>query len=385
MKSGPACSVGEPLLVVPDQTAEVTGDASCGLTSSSPPGAHEIRVLDPSGAAEWDRRVFAHPDYNFFHSAAWAKVICDTYGHAPHYHVFSEPNGDVIALVPLAEVLSSLTGRRAVCLPFSDFCPPLVFRENQRTLVETEILRLARERRWKYVEFRGAGSLEITCDPAVTYHGHKLDLTDPVEAVFDRFANGTKGAVRQALKSGLDVTTLDSEDSVRDFFQLHVRTRRRHGAPAQPWTFFLNLHRNVIKRGLGFVVLARAGAQTVAGAVFCCFGDRAMYKFAASDSAYARNRANNLVLWHAIKQLIQTGFKVLDFGRTSLANDGLRRFKLSWGAKEELITYVRLDSSSGRWTSCRGDRHSDWYSHLSRHLPIRLNNLLGGMIYPHLD
>ena len=128
-----------------------------------------------------------------------------------------------------------------------------------------------------------------------------------------------------------------------------------------------------------------AGAQTVAGAVFCCFGDRAMYKFAASDSAYARSRANNLVLWHAIKQLIQTGFKVLDFGRTSLANDGLRRFKLSWGAKEELITYVRLDSSSGRWTSCRGDRHSDWYSHLSRHLPIRLNNLLGGMIYPHLD
>ncbi|HEY4281825.1 MAG TPA: GNAT family N-acetyltransferase [Chthoniobacterales bacterium] len=385
MKSEPACSVGQPHFAVRDENAIGIGNLPDSLSSATQPSRHDIHILDPGDAAEWDRRVFAHPDYTFFHSAAWAKVICETYGHAPHYQIFSEPGGEVLALVPLVEVLSFVTGRRGVCLPFSDFCAPLVFQENQRNLVETEILRLARQNRWKYVEIRGAGSLEITCNPAVTYYGHKLDLTDPVEAVFDRFAGGTKGAVRQALKNGLEVSTFDSEDSVRDFFRLHVTTRRRHGTPPQPWKFFVNLHRNVIKRGLGFVVLARAGAQTVAGAIFCSFGDRAVYKFAASDPNHAKSRANNLVLWHAIKQLVGTGFKILDFGRTSLANDGLRRFKLSWGAKEEQISYVRLDAFSGHWSGCEGDRGSSWYSHVSRRLPIPLNNLLGAIIYPHLD
>ena len=110
-----------------------------------------------------------------------------------------------------------------------------------------------------------------------------------------------------------------------------------------------------------------------------------MYKFAASDRNHARSRANNLVLWHAMKRLIETGFKMLDFGRTSLANDGLRKFKLSWGAKEEPISYVRLDAASGQWNTCEGDRSSSWYSHVSRRLPLGVNNLLGAMIYPHLD
>jgi CelD/BcsL family acetyltransferase involved in cellulose biosynthesis len=375
LNSGPNRSVGEPLIAA----------SSPNNNSRSQSESFELQVLGADDAAEWDRRVLCHKDYSFFHSAAWARVICDTYRHTPHYLVFSESGGESVALIPLVELLSPITGRRAISLPFSDFCEPLVFTGNKRTFIEAEVLRLARERRWNYIELRGTDPLELTCGPAVTYYGHKLDLTGPVEAIFDRFNNGTKGAVRQALKSGLDVMTLRSEDAVRDFFRLHVRTRRRHGVPSQPWAFFMNFHRHIIEKGLGFVVLARMGARTVAGAIFGSFGDKVVYKFAASDPAHSKSRSNNLVLWRAIEELNAAGFKTLHFGRTDLANEGLRKFKLSWGAKEEPIRYARLDAQTGDWTSSRGEGHSRWYSPFFRYLPISLNNALGAMVYPHLD
>ena len=86
----------------------------------------EVNVVDPTSDPDWDRLVASHPGSSFFHSAAWAKVLCKTYGHKPISLLLSR-NGEPVALVPLLEVSSSFTGRRGVCLPFTDFCDPLFF------------------------------------------------------------------------------------------------------------------------------------------------------------------------------------------------------------------------------------------------------------------
>src|SRR4029079_12780890 len=78
-----------------------------------------LNVLEPNEGAEWDRLVRSHPNSNPFHCAAWARVIHQTYGHQVRYlqfHLGSDP----LALIPLIEVVSPITGRRGVCLPFSD-------------------------------------------------------------------------------------------------------------------------------------------------------------------------------------------------------------------------------------------------------------------------
>ena len=41
--------------------------------------------LSPLEKPEWDKLVRSHRDASFFHSASWAGVLHDTYGHAPHY------------------------------------------------------------------------------------------------------------------------------------------------------------------------------------------------------------------------------------------------------------------------------------------------------------
>ena len=78
----------------------------------------EAKLVDPLCDSAWDRLVLSHSESNVFHSAAWAKVLCETYGHKPFYLSFSE-GGELVALIPLMEVRSAITGCRGVCLPFS--------------------------------------------------------------------------------------------------------------------------------------------------------------------------------------------------------------------------------------------------------------------------
>ena len=80
----------------------------------------------------------------------------------------------------------------------------------------------------------------------------------------------------------------------------------------------------------------------VAGAIFLNLGTRAIYKYGASDLRYQALRGNNLVIWEAIKFFGEHGYRTLDFGRTDLPAEGLRRFKCGWGATERSIEYVSV-------------------------------------------
>jgi hypothetical protein len=127
-----------------------------------------------------------------------------------------------------------------------------------------------------------------------------------------------------------------------------------------------------------------ASRRPVAAAVFLQFGKKAVYKFGASDFRVQALRGNNLVMWEAIRVLAENGVESLHFGRTSLDNEGLRRFKLSWGTQEEKLEYLKLDTATGIWVSGR-DATSGFHTAVFSRLPLALNRLAGAVIYPHLD
>src|SRR5207249_10657079 len=114
----------------------------------------DLRILDPLHDADWDRLVVSHPDGNFFHSAVWAKVLVQTYGHKPFYLAFFR-QCQPVALVPIMEIKSAFTGRRGICLPFSDVCCPLIFAEGESRQVLTRLSELAWQRDGRYVDIRG--------------------------------------------------------------------------------------------------------------------------------------------------------------------------------------------------------------------------------------
>ena len=343
----------------------------------------QMRILDPVHEPVWDHVVTLHRDANCFHTSAWAKVLHQTYSHRPFYLQFS-CGRRLAALIPLMEVRSPFTGRRGVCLPFSDACEPLVFDPEAIGLVRDRLISFAHERRWKHVEIRGGKSLPLASSSTAKFYWHRLDLRSGIEELISRFASPVRRALRKAERNGVSAEVVRNRQAIADFYRLHAQTRRRHGLPPQPASFFLNIYEHIIKPGLGFVVLAQRGALPIAAAIFFRFGKNALYKYGASDKKFQEFRPNNLVMWQGIQFLARNGAEKLHFGRTECENDGLRRFKLSWGAEEETIDYVRVDPS-GRKCFVPAPSDSGFHKRIFGRLPLALNRLAGSMIYPHLD
>ncbi len=341
-----------------------------------------IERINPLDDPNWDAAVARLPGASYFHTAGWARVLHETYRFRPIYFVARRDDGSLAAVVPLMEVNSWLTGRRGISLPFTDECEPLGTRADGLDAVLRAVSSYGEARRWKHWELRG-GRLALAAPASVSFYGHRLALCADPTRLFARCDSAVRRAVRKAGQSGLNVTFAHDLETTRAFHALLCKTRKRHGVPPQPLRFFENIQHHVLARRQGCIVLARLGPVPVAGAIFFHSGRSALYKFGASDSAYQHLRANNLVMWRAIDWHARVGFESLDFGRTSLTNEGLRRFKLGWGATERRIEYACFDRRAAAFVAGR-DRSSGWHTSLLKLLPIAAARLLGAAAYKHV-
>lgn len=344
----------------------------------------EHTIIDPRIDHSWDDSIAEHPEATIFHTSAWAKVLCDTYRHTPLYFRFKSGEHEDV-LLPLMEVASPFTGRRGVSLPFSDFCAPLSFGASSpgHALVEG-LATLSRERNWKYFELRSTPVASSALVPNKTFYAHKLDLQKPAAELLENFDSAARRAIRKAERSNISVEISRDENAIEQFFQLHARTRRRHGIPPQPRAFFQNIHKHIIQHGLGFMVLAHLNARPIAAAIFFHFGESALFKFGASDERHQEHRPNNLLMWQGIRHCQEFGLKTLHLGRTDVGQEGLRRFKLSLGAEEEMLRYFRFNASTSSWLPPSSTFSSSLPGGVFRRLPLTVNKLAGIMLYPHL-
>jgi len=88
-------------------------------------------------------------------------------------------------------------------------------------------------------------------------------------------------------------------------------------------------------------------------------------------------------MWRAIQWYAHHGYQSLDFGRTSTTAAGLRRFKLSWGADERRIDYLRCDCRQNRFIS-EQDKAFGWYNSTMTRMPLLLLRILGAALYRHI-
>lgn len=341
-----------------------------------------IQAVDPLADPDWDDRVGNHPGSTFFHGAAWARVLRETYTFSPSYFMVLEGRS-VRVLLPCMEVDTFPGGRRGVCLPFTDRVAPLVESAAQMPALFEAITAHGRARGWRTWESRGGHDQLPGASSSVEYYEHTLDLTPGPAALFCDFDPAVRRALRKAERSAIEVRVESSCEGMATYYDLHCRTRRKHGLPPQPWAFFANIQRHIIAEGQGRLLLAYHQERAVAGAVFFHWGKSALYKFGASDEAHQELRANNHVLWHAIESYAFDGFERLDLGRTSLSNTGLRRYKLGWGARESQLAYLKYDLRLGQFVSGR-DVSEGWHNVFFRVMPLALLRAIGARLYRHL-
>lgn len=159
-------------------------------------------------------------------------------------------------------------------------------------------------------------------------------------------------------------------------------TRRRQGVPTPPRRFIRRFV-ELFAAGLGFVLVAHWEGRPISAAVFLAFNGTLIYKYRASDRKYLHKRPNSLLFMEAIRWGCLNGKRRLDFGRTDMDNQGLRSFKLAWGAEERVLACSKLAPARTRRSS-GVSAGSGPLGVVIRRSPPLVGQMVGSLLYRHV-
>jgi hypothetical protein len=337
---------------------------------------------DPLDSENWDESLRALPGSSFFQTSAWAAVLCKSYGYRPVYLAMWK--GSVMkALLPCMDVSSILTGKRGVSLPFTDHCEPMAADAAQFQELFQAMITIGKRRSWKHLELRGGETFLQNEEPFEYFYGHVLDLTAGLKQLSAGLRDSTRRNIKKAEKLNIEISISATPQALDEFCRLNALTRREHGLPPQPRKFFDCVFEHIISRNRGFIALATMDKRVIAANVYFHAADKVIYKYGASDKSYQNLRANNLVMWDAVKWSCDHGFKSLCFGRTEPENEGLRQFKAGWGAREYRINYYKYDLEKQIFVKSAGSI-SPVFKKIFGKMPLPVLKMTGNVLYRHM-
>lgn len=343
--------------------------------------SEKLSRINPLNFEGWNDLIRTAPGHTFFHTSNWARVLCETYGYEPHYYVQTREN-KLTVLIPLMQVSSRITGRRAVCLPFSDYCEPLVAGPFTSSALFGEILAEARKKSWKYVEFRGGEALK-GLEPYSCYYQHVLSLDAGEENIFLNLRPQIRNRTKKSLRNNIQVCLSDSLKAVQEFYRLHCLTRKKHGLPPQPFKFFKKVHEHIISKNMGSVFLATHQNTSIAASICFYFANRVIHKYAASDESQLDLEGNIRLTWEMICWSCQKGYQELCFGRTAIDNYGLIQYKNGWRPEKKQLNYYRYNLKTAAFLPNKRVSTETGYS-ICRRMPMPLLKIAGQMLYRHI-
>lgn len=345
------------------------------------PGLPDVSLEDVGGG-DWTELIHESTGSNIFHHPAWSGLIAASYGHRPFLLAVRGPGGLIDAAIPIMMTSSALTGSRWVSLPYSDHCRPVVRNPRGLERLMEGLAALPSATGIRRIEVRDALLPRPEFRSRSRHVLHVASLPPDPEALQGLLESAHRRNIAAAERRGVRIVRGVTREHVREFYRLHLLTRREQGVPVQPLRFFDRLGYDLLERGLGFILLAYGRGECLAGALFLHWRRTLTYKYGASRPESLSLRPNNLIFWTAMRWACDNGFASFDLGRTDPGNAGLRRFKSGWGAEETALFYTDSGTSqdAGRPDSLQG---ASILGSLIKRSPRWVCRGLGELLYKH--
>lgn len=298
-------------------------DALAGVT---------IRRLAAGEAERWDRYVLAHPDASFFHRAGWKRVIEEAFGHRTHF-LLAERGGEIVGVLPLAEIRSRLFGHSLGSLPFCAYGGILADHDAAYRALDEAAQTLARELGVGALEYRNQVAQHAHWATKDLYVTFKKAIEPEIEANLNAIPRKQRAMVRKGIKAGL-LGELDT-DTTR-FFQAYSASVHRLGTPVFSRTFF-----RLLKDEFGDdceVLTISLDGTVISSVMSFYFRDEVLPYYGGGTDAARAVAGNDFMYWELMRRACERGLGVFDFGR-SKRGTGSFDFKKNWGFEPTPLYY----------------------------------------------
>jgi CelD/BcsL family acetyltransferase involved in cellulose biosynthesis len=252
-----------------------------------------------------------------------------------------------------------MTGRRMVSLPFSDHCDLLADSAAEQAELLAHVCEYVGRGGYAHAEIRPTTAeperlTTANLQPSKTFCLHKVPLDAPLDALFRNLHRSCiQRKIRRAEKEGLIYSGGRSEPLLQKFYNLLLRTRRRHCLPPQPLRWFRNLVESMGENTT--IRLVTKNECPVAAILTLSHKTTVTYKYGCSDERFHSLGGTPFLFWKTIQESKSQGMRVLDLGRSDLDQAGLVEFKDRLGAIRTMLTYWRYPGMRSAKA-----RHSNW-------------------------
>jgi hypothetical protein len=345
----------------------------------------EIRPLtDP----RWEELLRWHPRAGVFHTSKWLSALQESYKYEPIAYTTSLPGEPLKNSVVFCKVKSWITGRRLVSLPFSDHCAVLADSAAEQEELLAHVCERVASEGYTHAEIRPITTGEVArfaaanLETTETFCLHTLSLVQPAGELFHNLhASCIQRKVQRAKRESLVYESGRSEELLRKFYRLLMRTRRRHCLPPQPLQWFRNLA--VAMTDSLTIRLVSKDQYPVAAILTLSHKTTITFKYGCSDERFHRLGGTPFLFWKVIQEGKEQGMRELDLGRSELAHAGLIQFKDRLGAVRTSLPYWRYPNGSPADTTRPG-----WQIQVAKGLISRLPDPIlaasGRMLYRHV-
>jgi len=146
------------------------------------------------------------------------------------------------------------------------------------------------------------------------------------------FKKSVRYEIKKAEEQGVQVKECENEGELESFYQIYLKSAKKHKVPAYPISFF----KYFLESADSKVTLASFKDRIIAGSAFLFYDNFVHYFQNAADEGYKKTGANYLILQ---KEIQSKGDKIFDFGGTRRGSS-LEVFKKAWGTKEHPILEI---------------------------------------------
>ena len=295
-----------------------------------------VRTLAAEDVSRWDAFVRACPQATFFHLAAWQEIIERVFKHRCFF-LYAERAGEIVAVLPLAEVKSRLFGHALTSLPFCVYGGVAANEDVEAdalAALEAEADALARKLDVQHLEYRNLSQRHSDWPHQELYVTFRKAILPEVEDNMLAIPRKQRAMVRKGIKNGL-ISGIDPD--VERFFAVYADNVLRHGTPALPKRFFQCL-KDTFGDDCEVLTVTDADGKVLSSVLSFYFRDEVLPYYAGDDLAARDLAANDFKYWELMRRACERGYKVFDYGRSKVGT-GPYSFKKNWGFVPQPLSY----------------------------------------------
>jgi FemAB-related protein (PEP-CTERM system-associated) len=295
-----------------------------------------LHVLQPHEYGRWDAFVRGCPDATFFHLSGWQKVIEGSFGIKTWFY-YVQQDGQILGVLPLAEIKSRLFGHSLGAMPFCVYGGPAATSDAARKMLDEAAHELAQQLGVGHLEYRGMQRFhpdDASWHTKELYVTFRKEITGDDEANLNAIPRKQRAMVRKGIKLGLRG---EVDNNVDRMFDAYARSVHRLGTPVFPKKYFAMLQ-DVFGDECEVRSIVTDDNRLVAAVLSFYWRDEVVPYYGGGMDLAREVAGNDFMYWNLMQAAAARGCRLFDFGRSKLGT-GAYDFKKNWGFTAQHLPY----------------------------------------------